>query len=57
MRANEAKFKNELAQEKTAKQRDKEKVMSKISKLWRFFKSTLARWVLNSTARYDSSRR
>ena len=39
MRAKEAKFENELAQEKAARQRDKEKVNSKISKLWRFFKS------------------
>ncbi|KAJ8431276.1 hypothetical protein Cgig2_007609 [Carnegiea gigantea] len=35
----EAKFQHELAQEKAARQRDKEKVKSKISKLWRFFKS------------------
>ncbi|KAJ8423878.1 hypothetical protein Cgig2_001544 [Carnegiea gigantea] len=32
----------ELAQEKAARQRDKEKVKSKISKLWRFFKSQKA---------------
>ncbi|KAJ8444141.1 hypothetical protein Cgig2_029916 [Carnegiea gigantea] len=42
MRAKEAKFENELAQEKAAKQRDKEKVKSKMSKLWRFFKSQQA---------------
>ncbi|KAJ8450527.1 hypothetical protein Cgig2_020164 [Carnegiea gigantea] len=35
MRAKEAKFENELAQEKATRQRDKEKVKSKISKLWR----------------------
>ena len=42
MRAKEAKFENELAQEKAARQQDKEKVKSKISKLWRFFKSQQA---------------
>ncbi|KAJ8444541.1 hypothetical protein Cgig2_000820 [Carnegiea gigantea] len=35
----EVKFQHELAQEKAARQRDKEKVKSKISKLWKFFKS------------------
>jgi len=39
MRVKEAKFENELTQEKAARQRDKEKVKSKICKLWRFFKS------------------
>ncbi|KAJ8420278.1 hypothetical protein Cgig2_011140 [Carnegiea gigantea] len=38
----EAKFQHELAREKAARQRDKEKVKSKISKLWRFFKSEQA---------------
>ena len=38
----EVKFQHELAQEKAARQRDKEKVKSKISKLWRFFKSQQA---------------
>ena len=42
MRAKETKFQNELAQEKAARQRDKEKVKSKISKLWRFIKSRQA---------------
>jgi len=42
MRAKEAKFENELAQEKAARQWDREKVKSKISKLWRFFKSQQA---------------
>ena len=35
----EVKFQHELAQEEAARQRDKEKVKSKISKLWKFFKS------------------
>ena len=35
-------FQHELAQEKAARHRDKEKVKSKISKLWRFFKSQQA---------------
>jgi len=35
----EVKFQHELAQEKAARQRDKEKVKSKMSKLWKFFKS------------------
>jgi len=35
----EAEFQHELAQEKAARLRDKQKVKSKISKLWRFFKS------------------
>ncbi|KAJ8438200.1 hypothetical protein Cgig2_001918 [Carnegiea gigantea] len=38
----EVKFQHELAQEKAARQRDKEKVKSKISKLWKFFKSQQA---------------
>ena len=38
----EAQFQHELAQEKAARHRDKEKVKSKISKLWRFFKSQQA---------------
>lgn len=38
----EAKFQHELAQEKAARQRDKEKVKSKLSKLWKFFKSQQA---------------
>ncbi|KAJ8433582.1 hypothetical protein Cgig2_012595 [Carnegiea gigantea] len=42
MRAKEAKFENELAQEKAARQRDKEKVKSNMSKLWGFFKSQQA---------------
>ncbi|KAJ8427259.1 hypothetical protein Cgig2_028217 [Carnegiea gigantea] len=42
IRAKEAKFENELTQEKAARQREKEKVKSKISKLWRFFKSQQA---------------
>ena len=43
MRAKEAKFENELAQEKAVKQQDKEKLKSKISKLWMFFKNQQAR--------------
>ncbi|KAJ8420846.1 hypothetical protein Cgig2_013289 [Carnegiea gigantea] len=35
-------LRQELAQEKAARQRDKEKVKSKLSKLWRFFKSQQA---------------
>ena len=35
-------FQHELAQKKAARHRDKEKVKSKISKLWRFFKSQQA---------------
>ena len=52
MRAKEGKFENELAQEKVARQRYKEKVKSKISKLWRFFKSQQAR---SSTAPSDTT--
>ena len=52
MRAKEAKFENELAQEKAARQRYKEKVKSKISKLLRFFKSQQAR---SSTAPPDTT--
>lgn len=40
--AKEAKFQNELAQEKVARQRDKENIKNKISKFWRFFKSQQA---------------
>ncbi|KAJ8420485.1 hypothetical protein Cgig2_007797 [Carnegiea gigantea] len=38
----EVKFQHELAQEKAARQRDKEKVKSKISKPWKFFKGQQA---------------
>ena len=39
----EAKVENDLAQAKTMRQRDKMKVKSKMSKMWRFFKSQQAR--------------
>ena len=38
----EAKVENDLAQAKTMRQRDKMKVKSKMSKMWRFFKSQQA---------------
>ncbi|KAJ8426576.1 hypothetical protein Cgig2_001245 [Carnegiea gigantea] len=38
----EAKIQNDLDQEKAARQRDKKKVKSKMSKMWRFFKSKQA---------------
>ena len=34
-------LRQQLAQEKAARKRDKEKVKSKISKLWKFFKSIM----------------
>ena len=43
MRAKEGKFENGLAQERAVRQRYTEKVKSKISKLWRYFKSQQAR--------------
>jgi len=38
----EAKVENDLAQAKTMRQQDKMKVKSKMSKMWRFFKSQQA---------------
>ena len=52
MRVTEAKFENELTQEKAARQRDKEKVKSKINKLQRFFKG---QQVGSSTALPDTT--
>ncbi|KAJ8423757.1 LOW QUALITY PROTEIN: hypothetical protein Cgig2_030507 [Carnegiea gigantea] len=48
----EAKIQNDLAQEKAARQQDKKKVKSKMSEMWRFFKSQQAR---SSTALPDTT--